>query len=277
MAQMAQMAQETLGNTKPKSPPNKRIRSRKWCITVNNWTEEIYGTMTQEFKKGKFIIGKEVGEEKKTPHLQAYIEYKNPIEFSRLKKLFPTAHIEKAKGNTKQNYDYCSKEGNFETNIDMRTKKEIRHQEILADEYKDVKWKDWQKNILDILDKKPDKRKIYWYYEETGNVGKSYLCKYLALTKNVIIASGKQADIFNQVLTTLNETGEVNIILLDVPRTVNDYISYSAIEQLKNGCLYSGKYEGGQCLFKIPHIICFSNEEPRLESLSADRWCINRI
>ena len=67
------------------------------------------------------------------------------------------------------------------------------------------------------------------------------------------------------------------IILLDIPRASKDFINYGAIEQLKNGCLYSGKYEGGDCIFPHPHVICFANEEPDKDMMSKDRWDIIKI
>lgn len=50
--------------------------------------------------------------------------------------------------------------------------------DILKDEYKDTEWKDWQKDILQILDGEPDKRKIYWRYDYVGNIKKRTIFKY---------------------------------------------------------------------------------------------------
>ena len=43
-------------------------------------------------------------------HYQLYIENKNKIRFSTLKKLIPYAHIEDRTGTKKQAFDYCTKE-----------------------------------------------------------------------------------------------------------------------------------------------------------------------
>ena len=289
--QNTQNTQGVKGNTKTLTPGTKQSttvsnpssKSRKWCLTLNNYTDKEY-TDTHKYlvsKKWKWIIGKEIGDKKETPHLQMYIEGKNAILFKTIKKAFPRAHIEQAKGSLRQNYDYCSKENNFITNIDFRSKEEKwmddLKQKILDEEYPEVKFKPWQKEVIDILDKKPHPRHIHWYYEKTGNVGKSWLCKYIALKYNVIICSGKKADIFNQVKACLDKMIEPRIILLDIPRTSQDYINYTAIEELKNGMIYSGKYEGGQCLFRRPHIIAFSNSKPDTSACSADRWIIKEI
>lgn len=274
MAQMAQMAQGTLGNTKAKVP---RQRSRKWCFTWNNYTDEEYGTLAHTFQACQYIFGKEVGENG-TKHVQGFVEYKNPVDFTKMKKLLPKAHIEKAKGTLKQNFEYCSKEGNYVSNMDFRTPMEKIAQQCLEAEYKDVVWKDWQADLIKKIDEKPDKRKIHWYYEKQGNVGKSYLCKYLALTRPVIIADGKKDNIFHSIFKLINEGQRTpTIILLDIPRSNKEFVNYGAIEQIKNGCIYSGKYEGGMCVFPIPHVIIFANEEPDYTKMSNDRWDVMKL
>lgn len=101
------------------------LQSRRWCLTINNWTDNIYNDILRYKDTLKFyIIGKEIGNENNTPHLQIYFESKNPIRFSTLKNKFPTAHIEKAKGNRQQNFEYCSKEGDFITNITIERPRE---------------------------------------------------------------------------------------------------------------------------------------------------------
>lgn len=64
------------GNTTFPSP--RRIAPAiRWCFTLNNYTEEEYGSMVLVFKeKCKMcIIGDEKGDSG-TPHLQGYVEFK---------------------------------------------------------------------------------------------------------------------------------------------------------------------------------------------------------
>lgn len=266
------------GNTD--NPIAKKSRSRKWCITLNNYTEEEYKNFldTINTKKYLYIIGKEVGEQG-TPHLQIYLESRNPVSFTTIKNYNNRFHIEKAKGNIKQNYEYCSKEGNFISNIELpetpEEKEKRRFEAILDDEYKDVKWKPFQQKILDIIDGEISRRKIYWFWETTGNIGKSYVFKYVALKlpKKVILGNGKMNDVFNQINKHIENNNEPEIVLIDVPRDYAEtYFNYGGLENIKNGFFYSGKYEGGKCLFKIPHIIVISNEEPNYDKLSKDRY-----
>lgn len=246
---------------------------RRVVFTLNNYTQDELTTLLQDLGKHQYIIGKEVGESG-TPHLQGYIEFATPVKFRTIKKILPRAHLEKAKGNKQQNIDYCSKDGNFVSSFPLP-----RKQRILQNEYANVQWKQWQQDIINLVESKPDSRSINWFYEPTGHVGKSFLCKYLCLKYDCILADGKKDNVLNQVKTFIDENPDKDptVILLDVPRVSQDYINYGVIEQLKNGCVYSGKYEGGQLLFEHPHVIVFANEPPETTKMSRDRWKITRI
>lgn len=270
MSESVSSVSSGVGNTRPP-----RVRGRKWCLTINNYTAEEYNSVSQVLSQFDYIVGKEIGEGG-TPHLQIYFESKNQISFSTIKDWFPRAHIEKAKGSTDQNVKYCSKEGDFVTNITVKVDRRV----ALLNKYKDVEWKQWQRDVLDIVEGPVDDRTIHWFWETTGNVGKSFLAKYLVLKYDAIICSGKRDDVFNQVRTWLEANPDLlgpKLVVMDVPRCSGDYISYTAIESLKNGLLYSGKYEGGVCAFEAPHVVCLSNSEPQYSAMSADRWNVIKI
>ena len=88
----------------------KRIRGNRWCFTLNNYSaEEITWIDSAECKY--IIYGKEVGKSG-TPHLQGYLELEKPKELSSVKKMIGNrAHLELARGTSKQASDYCRKEG----------------------------------------------------------------------------------------------------------------------------------------------------------------------
>jgi len=227
-----------------------------------------------EDKKAQYIIGTEVGEQG-TPHLQGYIEFKNAIAFTSLSKMNERIHWEVCRGSRVQNIEYCSKECVLWNTFPLSMK-----QNILNTEYSNLTWRPWQQEVLNLVQTKPDPRKIHWYWEPNGNSGKSYLIKYICIKhEHVIIATGKMTDVFNQINTyMINNPGQApTIILLDIPRSSQDFINYGCIEQIKNGCLYSGKYEGGICIYPIPHIIIMANQPPDTSKMSEDRWDIIQI
>lgn len=89
-------------------------RSRAYCFTVNNWDDDDCAECILLADEARYlIVGFEEGEEKNTPHLQCYVYFENARLFSSMKKKFPTAHFEQARGTPIENKQYCSKEGDF--------------------------------------------------------------------------------------------------------------------------------------------------------------------
>lgn len=263
------------------TPPAKNLQGKRWAFTFNNYNGDDWDVGLKVLTKmaTNFIMAKEVGDSG-TPHIQGYVEFKINRRLSVLKKMWSNKiHWERAKGNRQQNIDYCSKEGIevFRTFPESIPEFKARLLRELKGQYKDVVWRDWQKDLLDILKGPKDPRKIYWLFEESGNTGKSFLTKYLALTRTCCIGGGKAADVKHQVFNLLDKGEEPELMVLDVPRVAKDYVSYQAIEDIKNGCFNSTKYEGGQCIYHVPHVVVFSNQEPDYAKMSADRWVVYEI
>ena len=138
--------------------------------------------------------------------------------------------------------------------------------------------RDWQKQIADKYSEYEDPlfgREIHWYFEKEGNVGKSVLCKYFIDNCDALVISGNQSDIKHGIASWIEKRGEgPPIVILNIPRSSEGYISYPALEQIKDGFFFSGKYESNACRFNSPHLICFANHVPETEQLSKDRWKI---
>ena len=93
-------------------------RSRKYQLTFNNPEkhkncshEDIKATLKKWDSLVYFCMCDEIA---KTPHTHLYIQLKNPVYFSSVKKAFPAAHIEEAQGNAEENRAYIRKEGKWE-------------------------------------------------------------------------------------------------------------------------------------------------------------------
>jgi len=79
---------------------------------MNNYTEESHDAV-KAIECKYLVVGKEVGENG-TPHLQGYITFASAKTMSAVQNHMPQhCHLEKAKGNSLQNYEYCSKEEDF--------------------------------------------------------------------------------------------------------------------------------------------------------------------
>lgn len=252
-----------LGNTK---------EARKWFFTLNNYTVNDIKNMEDYFKKGKYVFQEETGTSG-TPHLQGYVEWKSSRKFVHLKKKFPTCHWEVCR-NKKASIEYCSK-------MESRSGKtyslgiELPEPIECIDEKKLYKW---QQEIVDLCKTKPDKRTVNWYWDEKGCKGKTELARLLVLKYKALVVGGKRSDMFNAILTVKNTTKKFpKIIIIDIPRCSENFVSYAAIEKIKDGLFYSGKYEGGMVIMNRPHVICMANFEPDKLMLSEDRWNIVEI
>lgn len=88
-----------------------RPRYRRICFTLNNWTPLEYQLIT-EMKCTWMIVGKEIGEEDNTPHLQGAIIFGVQMEHNAIKKLagFNRAHFESMIGTPEHSIVYCTKQ-----------------------------------------------------------------------------------------------------------------------------------------------------------------------
>lgn len=262
------------GNTKV--PPivedeKKQISPCKhWVFTLNNYTNDDIRNISSNSSIDQYIFQEETGEEG-TPHLQGYIKFKTkvrPMGKFKNKKI----HWERCKY-IQQAIDYCHKEetrtGEIYTNMIYDKPLKLLSKDMLYG---------WQREILDICNQEPDDRSIHWYWEERGAKGKSALCKLLCANFGALCVSGKSADC-KYAIVKYKELHRhyPKVILFDIPRSNIDYINYEAIEKIKDGLFFVGKYESQQVIMNCPHIFIFANEYPTEDKLSADRWKINYI
>lgn len=131
---------------------------------------------------------------------------------------------------------------------------------------------DWEVSLLEILEKAPSDRAVYWIWSEMGNVGKSEMIKHL------VGSLGFQA---------LNTASTRDIacawrggsVAFDFARSEGE-INYKIIEYIKNRMVFSSKYESQTKAsddFKSVFVVCFSNSPPDVTTLSMDRWNIYKI
>lgn len=254
----------------PDTPSRNTNRCRAWCFTWNNYASSDVKYLLEKLSSAKYLFGEETGTAG-TPHLQGVVRFANARTFDQCKKIFKNNHIEKC-SNWNASLNYCSKDGQTYTNI---TSKMSRNERLLK-LYDDVVWKDWQQQIIDIVDTQPNSRTVNWFWESNGNVGKSFLAKYLYLKYGAIIADGKKDNVFNQVKIYLegHPRMDIKLVILDIPRYNLGYENYGVLEKLKDGLIYSGKYEGGVCVFNAPHVVVFANQPPDETRFSEDRWNI---
>lgn len=252
---------EIEGNTISISPAKRLNSAKRWCFTWNNYPEDYDELLGSKLTGCKFIYGKEVGKSG-TPHLQGYLELDNknrPSNFGLPKQI----HWEVAKGNREANIKYCTKDGDYYGNFQVEKPLKLLTVEQLYD---------WQKGIYDILKCDPSDRTIYWVWEAVGNRGKSAFVKFCLSHFGGIICAGKAADI-KYLIVKYKETHGIypRYIFYDVSRKMKNFVCWNVLEEIKNGCFSSTKYECEMVLMNSPHIFCFANFEPDYDMVSGDR------
>lgn len=263
------------GNTKALSSKSQPNPSPRWCFTLNNYTAEEHKELIDKLSacNYRWIIGEEVGEQG-TPHLQGYFDTDNRVRPSSLKLSHKRTHFERARGTDLENYKYCSKEGKYKDNFSKVWK--VKNKIMSVKCIEEVEFYKWQMEVVkhyynDI--KTPNDRTIYWIYDPVGCVGKTALCKWFVIKKDFgYLNNAKTSDICFYAKENPKEG-----YVFDFCRSNEDKINYQAIESLKNGILFSPKYESGVLIMDSPIIFCFSNFEPDTSMMSKDRWNIIKI
>lgn len=222
------------------------------------------------FGKCKYVIGRELHENGKL-HWHAWVYYNDKLDVKNERAFDAKGVHPNIIKPQKMWKAYCMKDGDFVANHPVP--KPLIVPEIHG----------WQTKVVDMITEAPDCRKITWIYEREGNRGKSSLTKYLCMKHNALLLSGKAGDMKYGIASYIEKNDGITpeIIIIDVPRSsVEDgkfFISYSAIEEIKNGCFFNTKYESGMVIMNCPHILVFANEAPEAWKMSQDRWDIYSI
>jgi hypothetical protein len=139
-------------------------------------------------------------------------------------------------------------------------------------------FRDWQAELYNILEGVPDRSKIIWIYNARGGCGKSSFTKWYCFHRKVVaLRAANAGDLLNLVYKSKAQ----RVYLVDVSRSIGKQYSmddlYQALEDIKNGRIVNTKYETGQKLFSIPHVVVFSNMRPDLEKLSGYKWSVYEV
>lgn len=286
---MELLAQMALGGGNTNSPPIKKEISKnsnkteekrpsgakRWLFTWVNYPEDWMAQMAPVLDETLWIAGFEICPDTKSPHIQGYVEFPNkvrPIGYKGCNKKvhWGDEHGKPCRAKRPWCVDYCTKDGDIVPGGTLKVPRKIKLPPMD---------KQWEKDIIEIVKTEPDDRTIYWYWSEEGNIGKTTFCKYLCLEHDACLLSGKGADVRNGAMTWKKDKGMYpDLCVFPIPRSFNsDYISYEAIENVKDALFYSGKYEGGTVCDACPHVFVFANFVPDMERMSNDRWNIVNI
>lgn len=265
------------GNTSPSRDNDKGKKrpalGKYWCFTFHDWEKYIELDQLDRILEGlgKYLHGKEICPETGRVHRQGYVQFEKRMRPSEVKALPKQIHWERCKGSAIQNTTYVTKDL-----TDIRGT--IKYDKPLKLITPGSPGFEWESEVLEIIKKEPDDRSIYWYYENKGCRGKSSFARYLCAKEDALIVAGKPADVKFTIMKWKESKGYYpTLIIYDIPRTQEGFVSYQLLEEVKNGCFLSTKYECGMVLMNHPHVLCFANFYPDTEKMSEDRWKITEI
>jgi len=175
-------------------------------------------------------------------------------------------------------FEACAKYSRFVKEQIVRREQEATR-ERLVDELAQVTLRLWQASLDVCLQGIPHPREVMWYWDTSGNKGKSFYSRYASIHHNaLILESGKKAD-----LAYIFVQKPAPIVIFDLSRTTAPDpeqpkgpldVIYSLMESLKNGYIVSTKYESRGLAFAVPHVVAFANFPPDQSKMSEDRWKI---
>lgn len=235
-------------------------------MTLNAFASEVKELANNLSKFCKeWYMQLEMGETTGYIHYQGCLSLKNKEYMQTVKNLLGRndAHIERA-NNWSALKAYCTKK-------DTRVAGPWSHETVWLNVIE--KLYPWQQEVVDLVTGPCiDDRSIHWFYDRVGNKGKTQLCKMLFAQYGATVVNNGA---FSDLAYVLPE--QPKIVCFCLPRTIEGKVNYSAIEAIKDGLIFSGKYESKTKVFDSPHVIVMANFRPNIASLSLDRWQIHEM
>nr|WPR18740.1 MAG: replication polyprotein [Skomarfal virus 54] len=139
----------------------------------------------------------------------------------------------------------------------------------------DGELKPWQFDLEAELLEEPDDRTVVFYVDKEGGAGKSWFCRFMLSKyreKVQVLCVGKRDDLAHAIDQTKS------IFLFNIPRGGMELLQYPVLEMLKDRVVFSPKYNSTtKILSRKAHVVVFSNEDPDVTKLSADRWSLREV
>lgn len=262
------------GREEGKKEKKKQVSPAKhWHFTWNNYPENWKDLVVPEFQRFglSYVVGVEVAPTTGTPHLQGFISSKKKIRpFSINLKV---SDWSKMRSTVEQSIEYCCKGGNYIIHGYPEPPKPPPALDTVELQ------EGWQTEIFEKLKGPVEQRKIYWVWSREGGLGKSTFARYVVMNiEHTLVVEGKSSDMKFMIADYMenNNGWWPQVVILDVPRQSQDFLSYTGMEGVKNGLFASTKYKGRMVITNQPHMIVLANFPPNLDNdvMSKDRFII---
>lgn len=131
--------------------------------------------------------------------------------------------------------------------------------------------REWQLDLQSLLSEEPDDRIVFFIVDESGNQGKTWFAKSYCkeYSDAQYLEPSKKADMAYAL------QDELRVLFINITRSTSgekaDYL-YSFIEAVKDGMVFSPKYESRTKYYGNVHVVVMMNEKPNMSLLSQDRY-----
>ncbi len=247
--------------------------AKRWCFTLNNYTEEEVSAIVLQFKEYCDIafFSYEVGDSG-TPHLQGYVEF--------IVQRRPRAVIDctnrihwgdekgrACRGNREQNLRYVTKDSALVFSWGLpKPLKLIGYDDMYV----------YQRGVLELVLEEPNDRSVIWVYGEKC-IGKTQMLRYLCAKHNAYILPVSEKHALAQVYIIEEKFSGQKDPIYCINLTADQsrfqkHMLFSIIEAVKDGVFSAnfGTDANGMCLFNPRHMIVFANEKPDFTKTEID-------
>lgn len=283
MSKPVKPVKEESGNTitDPSPLSSTGPQSKHWCFTLFQYTCESVSAFLLDENIEYYKCQEEVCPTTKKDHIQGYIILKKIKRRGYIWGLTGVKNHCKPCWSGKGSFTYCMKDDTRKPNgmsWDNMPIESVKKDKNPIRQITKEQFTPYQKQWYKLYNSTMSNRKVWWFWESIGKIGKSAFVNYIIDNhpgEYVFFDGGKYEDLMMVIAET--NMDNVRAVLWDMPRATKGKISERAIESLQNGRIRSTKYEGGFKRFGDVHIIIWSNHHPCCEveeNLSADRWNI---
>lgn len=129
----------------------------------------------------------------------------------------------------------------------------------------------WQRGLIDMIDTlPPEGRNIIWFFDKEGKSGKTVLAVYLRIWYGACYL--QNAGTTHMAHAYKGET----IVCIDLCKNEleDGMVNYKAMEGLKNGAIFSAKYDSTSKIGIRPWVFVFANMKPKTSKMAQDRFII---
>lgn len=280
------------GNTNSSSTINAVKRqngAKRWTFTWNNYSQNWVALLAPVFEGCTFGIGSEEVGESGTPHIQGYVEFASKVRPIGYRGCPKEVHWgddkgKPARGTRLQNVMYCRKQNLlWFSGPDANDEERRPHTEYFGTErwrpprdLPKIELRGWQEEVRRLAEAPVQQRKIYWFWSSRRGIGKSDAVRWLA-TEGALVTGGGAKDMKYLICKYKEKNGDYpETIAMDVPCSMQGFVSYAGIEEVVNGVFASTKYECEPVIMPYARFFLFANFPPALDNvdMSANRFVV---